>query len=132
MAEMPDGVAILDVPCGGGIAKLRLRPDQRVRGIAVVDISTPMLHRARRRVPTVHRDRVEIIDGSIERMPFDGGEFDLCVCSTGATATDTTLQQTRLAQSPQYDDESPDPGCDALQMAVAHIFSLAAYRLPVP
>jgi ubiquinone/menaquinone biosynthesis C-methylase UbiE len=30
IAEMPDGTAILDVPCGGGIAMLRLRPDQRV------------------------------------------------------------------------------------------------------
>jgi ubiquinone/menaquinone biosynthesis C-methylase UbiE len=82
IAEMPDGAVILDVPRGGGIAMLRLRPDQRTRYVGV-DISAPMLQRARRRVPAKHRDRVEIIEGSIERMPFDGGEFDLCVCFNG-------------------------------------------------
>jgi ubiquinone/menaquinone biosynthesis C-methylase UbiE len=82
IAEIPDGAAILDVPCGGGIAMLRLRSDQRGR-YAGVDVSAPMLQRARRRVPAEHRDRIEFIEGSIERMPFDGGEFDLCVCFNG-------------------------------------------------
>jgi SAM-dependent methyltransferase len=82
IAGMPDGAAILDVPCGGGIAMLRLRADQRVRYVGV-DISAPMLQRARRRVPVEHRDRVEIVEGSIERMPFGDGEFDLCVCFNG-------------------------------------------------
>jgi ubiquinone/menaquinone biosynthesis C-methylase UbiE len=82
IAEMPDGAAILDVPCGGGIEMLRLRPDQRVRYVGV-DISAPMLQRARCRVPAEHRDRVEIIESSIEGMPFDDGEFDLCVCFNG-------------------------------------------------
>jgi ubiquinone/menaquinone biosynthesis C-methylase UbiE len=82
IAEMPDGAAILDVPCGGGIAMLQLRPNQRVR-YAGVDISAPMLQRARRRLPAEHRDQVEIIESSIERMPFSGGEFDLCVCFNG-------------------------------------------------
>jgi cyclopropane fatty-acyl-phospholipid synthase-like methyltransferase len=45
IAEMPDGTAILDVPCGGGIAMLRLRPDQRVHYVGV-DISAPTLQRA--------------------------------------------------------------------------------------
>ena len=35
IAGMPDGAAILDVPCGGGIAMLRLRADQRVRYVGV-------------------------------------------------------------------------------------------------
>jgi ubiquinone/menaquinone biosynthesis C-methylase UbiE len=82
IAEMPDGAAILDVPCGGGIAMLRLRTDQRVRYVGV-DISAPMLARARRRIPVQHRDRVEIVEGSIEGMPFGDGEFDLCVCFNG-------------------------------------------------
>jgi ubiquinone/menaquinone biosynthesis C-methylase UbiE len=82
IADMLDGTAILDVPCGGGIAMLRLRPDQRVRYVGV-DISVPMLKLARRRIPPEHRDHVEIIEGSIERMPFPDGEFDLCVCFNG-------------------------------------------------
>jgi ubiquinone/menaquinone biosynthesis C-methylase UbiE len=82
IAEMPDGAAVLDVPCGSGIAMLRLRPDRGVRYVGV-DISVPMLHRARRRIPAVHRDRVEIVEANIERMPFSDGEFDLCVSFNG-------------------------------------------------
>ncbi|BCP14273.1 class I SAM-dependent methyltransferase [Mycobacterium paraintracellulare] len=82
IAGIPDGAAILDVPCGGGITMLRLRPDQRVRYVGV-DISAPMLARARRRIPREHHDRIEIIEASIERMPFSDGEFDLCMCFNG-------------------------------------------------
>jgi len=82
VAETPDGSAILDVPCGGGIALLRLLPDQRVRYVGL-DISPTMLERARRRIPPEHRDDVEIIEGNIERMPFGDGEFDLCICFNG-------------------------------------------------
>jgi ubiquinone/menaquinone biosynthesis C-methylase UbiE len=62
---MPDGTAILDVPCGGGIAMLRLRPDQRVRYVGV-DVSAPMLQRAQLRINVSPRDRVEFVEGSIE------------------------------------------------------------------
>jgi ubiquinone/menaquinone biosynthesis C-methylase UbiE len=82
LAGMPNSTAILDVPCGGGIAVQRLRPDQRVRYVGV-DISAPMLERARRRIPSEHRDRIELVEGSIERMPFADGAFDLCVCFNG-------------------------------------------------
>jgi ubiquinone/menaquinone biosynthesis C-methylase UbiE len=82
IAGMPNGAAVLDVPCGSGIAILRLRPDQRLRYVGV-DISAPMLQRARRRIPAPHRERVEIVEGSIERMAFADGEFDLCVCFNG-------------------------------------------------
>jgi ubiquinone/menaquinone biosynthesis C-methylase UbiE len=54
IAEMPAGTAVLDVPCGGGIVMLRLRPDQQVRHVGV-DISAPMLERARRPPPTPPR-----------------------------------------------------------------------------
>jgi ubiquinone/menaquinone biosynthesis C-methylase UbiE len=82
IGEVPDGAAILDVPCGAGIGMLRLRDSQRVRYVGV-DISAPMLERARRRIPALHRGRVFIVESSIERMPFGDGEFDLCVCFNG-------------------------------------------------
>nr|WP_264068855.1 class I SAM-dependent methyltransferase [Mycolicibacterium komossense] len=84
VAEMPGRAMILDMPCG--IEMLRLRADQRVRYVGL-DISAPMLQRARSRVPAEHRDRVEIIEGSIERMPFEGGEFDLFVLQRHALRT---------------------------------------------
>jgi ubiquinone/menaquinone biosynthesis C-methylase UbiE len=48
-----------------------------------LDISAPTLQRAQLRINVSHRDRVEFVEGSIERLPFGGGEFDLCVCFNG-------------------------------------------------
>lgn len=45
IGRLPDGATVLDVPCGGGVALRALRPDQRVRWIAV-DIDETMLERA--------------------------------------------------------------------------------------
>src|SRR6476659_480715 len=42
IGDMPDFSAVLDVPCGGGLALRGLRSDQRVRYVAA-DISTDML-----------------------------------------------------------------------------------------
>src|SRR6202034_4000715 len=53
IAEMPDGSAVLDVPCGGGIALRELRDAQRIRYVGV-DISPAMLERARRRISLQH------------------------------------------------------------------------------
>jgi ubiquinone/menaquinone biosynthesis C-methylase UbiE len=82
VGEMPDGSAILDVPCGGGIALRELRNSQRVRYVGV-DISPAMLDRARRRISPQHHSDVEIIEGNIEQMPFGDGLFDLCICFNG-------------------------------------------------
>lgn len=77
-----NGGAILDVPCGGGIALRGLRPGRRVRYVAA-DISVTMLDRARRRAEQRGLDTVEFVQADIERMPFDDGEFDLGVCFNG-------------------------------------------------
>jgi SAM-dependent methyltransferase len=69
VADMPDGVAILDVPCGGGLAFRRLGPSQTVRYVAA-DLSPGILRRAR---------RVAARRG-IESLPFEDASFDLCVC----------------------------------------------------
>lgn len=82
VAEMPDGTAILDVPCGGGITMRRLRGHQQVRYVGV-DISPAMLARARQRLSAPLRGRVHFIEASIEDMPFGDEEFALCVCFNG-------------------------------------------------
>lgn len=82
VAGMPDGSTILDVPCGGGVVIGRLRPDQKVRYVAM-DISPGMLAHARRRLAPEQRDTVEFVEASIEQIPFGDGEFDLCVCFNG-------------------------------------------------
>lgn len=80
VGRMPDGSAILDVPCGGGVALQGLRREQRVRYVAA-DISPAMLDRTRQRARDL--PSVELVETDIERMPFEDGEFDLCVCFNG-------------------------------------------------
>ncbi|GFG69483.1 class I SAM-dependent methyltransferase [Mycolicibacter senuensis] len=82
VAELPDGSAVLDVPCGGGITVARLVPGRRVRYVAM-DISAGMLDHARRRLRPEQRDTVEFVEASIEAIPFADDEFDLCVSFNG-------------------------------------------------
>jgi SAM-dependent methyltransferase len=82
IGELPDGSAVLDVPCGGGVALRGLRPGQSVRYVAA-DISTDMLARARARAAALGRDDIEFVEADIERMPFEDNEFDLCVSFNG-------------------------------------------------
>lgn len=82
IGELPDGSAVLDVPCGGGLALRGLRPDQDVRYVAA-DISTTMLARARRQAEALGRRDIEFTEADIERLPFSDGEFDLCVTFNG-------------------------------------------------
>jgi SAM-dependent methyltransferase len=82
VGDLPDGSAVLDVPCGGGLALRGLNSDQHVRYVAA-DISPHMLARARRRAADLDRDGIEFIEADIERMPFDDNEFDMCVTFNG-------------------------------------------------
>jgi ubiquinone/menaquinone biosynthesis C-methylase UbiE len=83
VGEQPDGAAILDIPCGGGVALRGLRPEQRVRYVAA-DIADAMLERTRREAVRRGVDGiVELRRADVEALPFADGEFDLCVSFTG-------------------------------------------------
>jgi SAM-dependent methyltransferase len=82
VGDLPDGSAVLDVPCGGGVALRGLRADQQVRYVAA-DVSVDMLARARRQASAMGRDDIEFTEADIERLPFGDGEFDLCMCFNG-------------------------------------------------
>ncbi len=77
------GSAVLDVPCGGGVALRGLRPGQGVRYVAA-DIAQTMLDRtveaARERGVA---DQVEPRLADVGALPFGDGEFDLVVSFTG-------------------------------------------------
>jgi ubiquinone/menaquinone biosynthesis C-methylase UbiE len=78
ISKLPDGSAILDVPCGGGLAFRALRPDQDVRYIAA-DLSTGMLRRAQREADRRGLHRIELVEADVESLPFDDASFHLCV-----------------------------------------------------
>ena len=75
--DLPDGAAVLDVPCGGGVALRGLRPGIRYVG---ADISPDMLARARQQAGGLD---VELVEADVVALPFANGEFDLCVTFNG-------------------------------------------------
>jgi ubiquinone/menaquinone biosynthesis C-methylase UbiE len=82
IGDQPDGAAVLDVPCGGGVALRGLRREQRVRYVAA-DIADAMLERTGREAQRRGLGQVELCRADVERLPFADGEFDLCVSFTG-------------------------------------------------
>jgi ubiquinone/menaquinone biosynthesis C-methylase UbiE len=83
IGRRPAGSAVLDMPCGGGVALRGLRPGQGLRYVAA-DISPTMLERtmaaAREREVA---DQVEPRIADVGALPFHDGEFDLVVSFTG-------------------------------------------------
>jgi SAM-dependent methyltransferase len=83
IGRLTAGAAVLDVPCGGGVALRGLRPGQGLRYVAA-DIAPAMLDRtmnnARKRGVA---DQVAPTVADVHAMQFADGEFDLVVSFTG-------------------------------------------------
>ena len=82
IGEVAPGGAILDIPCGGGVALRGLDPSQDVRYVAA-DISQAMLNRAARMAVRLGLSNVEFALADAEALPFADGEFDLCLSLAG-------------------------------------------------
>ena len=83
IGRLPAGAAVLDVPCGGGVALRGLRPGQGVTYLAA-DISQAMLDKtlaaARRRGVA---DQVVPRLADVAALPLDDGSADLVVSFAG-------------------------------------------------
>lgn len=79
--RLPEGSAVLDMPCGGGVA---LRGVSRAAGLRYVgaDLSSVMLGRARAEAA---RRRVDVgfVQASAEHLPFPNDAFDRCITYNG-------------------------------------------------
>ena len=83
IGRQPTGAAVLDIPCGGGVALRGLRPHQGVRYVAA-DISPAMLERTKRAARDRGlEDQVEPVVADVNALQFGDGEFDLAVSFTG-------------------------------------------------
>lgn len=82
IGELPPGAAVLDVPCGGGVALRGVRPGQDLRYVAA-DIAPAMLERTARQARERGVRGVECHATDVAALPFADGEFDLCVSFTG-------------------------------------------------
>lgn len=83
IGRLPAGSAVLDVPCGGGVALRGLRPGQGIRYVAA-DIAPAMLDRTvDAAVERGVADQVKPRSADVGALPFADGEFDLVVTFTG-------------------------------------------------
>ncbi|HUP99870.1 MAG TPA: class I SAM-dependent methyltransferase [Aeromicrobium sp.] len=83
IGDQPAGAAVLDIPCGGGVALRGLRPGQGVRYVAA-DISPAMLERTSRVADARGvSDQVELALADVHDLQFADDEFDLVVSFTG-------------------------------------------------
>ncbi|HEV7932017.1 MAG TPA: class I SAM-dependent methyltransferase [Actinomadura sp.] len=86
LARDPDDAAVLDLPCGGGIAFRGLPRGRRLRYVAA-DLSTGMLDRARavarRRGLEPGGTKVGFVQADVGALPFPDGSFDVCVTLNG-------------------------------------------------
>jgi ubiquinone/menaquinone biosynthesis C-methylase UbiE len=81
LAEIDDGMTVLDVPCGGGIA-FRALPQGRNIRYAAVDIDEAMLARARLRAQRRGLE-AEFVAGDMLKLPLDDGAADLVLSYSG-------------------------------------------------
>lgn len=80
LGALPDGAAVLDIPCGGGVALRDLPAGRSVRYVAG-DISPAMLERTRREADRRRVD-VELRECDVHDLAFDDGTFDLVLAFT--------------------------------------------------
>ena len=80
--DVPDGGAVLDIPCGGGVALRSLSPGRDIRYVAA-DIAPAMLERTDQVAESRRLDQVETRIADAEDMPFADREFDLVMSFAG-------------------------------------------------
>ncbi|KAA1242482.1 class I SAM-dependent methyltransferase [Aquimarina sp. RZ0] len=73
----PDSQYILDVGCGAGNYSLKMLSKIANLHCTLVDLSKPMLDRARERVSAKTNNSVEIIQGDIRQIDFKRKKFDI-------------------------------------------------------
>lgn len=82
IGRLPPGSAVLDVPCGGGVALRGIGPGQDVRYVAA-DIAPAMIERTMANAARRGLDQVEPAQADVEHLPFADATFDLVVSFTG-------------------------------------------------
>jgi demethylmenaquinone methyltransferase / 2-methoxy-6-polyprenyl-1,4-benzoquinol methylase len=72
-----DALHVLDVACGTAAVSIELAQRVPARSITGIDQSTDMLSAGRRRVASAGlADRVELLEGRAESLPFGDADFD--------------------------------------------------------
>jgi SAM-dependent methyltransferase len=84
-AQLRAGDRVLDVGCGQGTDTLKAAQQVAPKGSVVgVDITAPLLDRARRRVAETAIDNVEFVQGDAQVHPFEEAAFDVVISRFGS------------------------------------------------
>ena len=75
--DVQDGSAVLDIGCGGGYNVRRILEKNPSGTVAGLDISEESVCKAKKINRAELGKRCEIVQGSVERLPFPDASFDL-------------------------------------------------------
>lgn len=81
-AVSPHAKGLLDVGCGAGNYTLKLLQELPNCDCTLIDLSLPMLERAKERVGTTTNGRVEIIQSDIREIELEESRFDVIVAAS--------------------------------------------------
>lgn len=83
-AQLRAGDRVLDVGCGQGTDTLKAAQQVTPTGAAVgVDITAPLLDRARRRAAATSINNVQFVQGDAQVHPFEESAFDVVISRFG-------------------------------------------------
>ncbi len=80
-ATNPNAKAMLDVGCGAGNYTLKLLEYMPNMNVTLLDLSQPMLERARERVSQVTTGSVKLLQGDIREVDIGTSSYDVIVAS---------------------------------------------------
>jgi tRNA (cmo5U34)-methyltransferase len=80
-ATTPHARHVLDVGCGAGNYTLKLLERLPNLDVTLVDLSQPMLDRAKERVSRAISRRIKLIQSDIREVEFPDGEFDIVLAA---------------------------------------------------
>jgi tRNA (cmo5U34)-methyltransferase len=80
-ATKPHARHVLDVGCGGGNYTLKLLEQVPNLDVTLIDLSQPMLDRARERVGRATAGRIKTIQGDIRQIELPDSEFDIVLAA---------------------------------------------------
>ncbi len=77
----PDATNLLDLGCGAGNYALRMLGRVPEMAVTLVDLSRPMLERARQRVADAGGQHVRMMQGDIRALDLGGPQFDIILAA---------------------------------------------------
>ena len=80
-AVTPGAKSVLDIGCGAGNYTLKLLQCASNLDVTLVDLSQPMLDRARMRVQQATRGKVETLQADVRDLQLDAGRFDIILAA---------------------------------------------------